>query len=240
MHILIGTIPGRWHLNILKTAVLNSPVLRLADSSKPCRGITDAIEFAIAGVLLQQDSGDWHPVAYASRKLSQAEKHYTASERETLLAVVVALTTWRIYLFQHFDIYTDNMAVTYLRTKRHFSKREARWIEFLVDYHFTINHKPGKDNVADPLSRRRDLNALDSHQDQGPHLTAIEYAVELNAEVSETVSKAYAVDKEFSRNIDKLKLSDVENLHAKYFFIQTYRDAPFPARQTPREHQIAA
>ncbi|XP_065182457.1 uncharacterized protein LOC135813166 [Sycon ciliatum] len=111
---------------------------------------------------------------------------------------IAAVEDWPVpsSVKEHFDIYTDNMAVTYLRTKRHFSKREARWIEFLVDYHFTINHKPGKDNVADPLSRRRDLNALDSHQDQGPHLTAIEYAVELNAEVSETllVFRADAAD----------------------------------------------
>ena len=110
------------------------------------------------------------------------------------------------------------MAVTYLRTKHHLSKREARWVEFLADYHFTIHHKPGKDNVADPLPRRPDLNTPDSHQDQGAHLTAIEYGVELNAEVSETVSKACAVDKEFSLILDRLKVSDVVNLHDKYFF----------------------
>ena len=132
-------------------------MLQLADVEKSFTVETDASDFAVAGVLLQQgEDMDLHPVAYCSRKLSAAERNYTAAERETL-AVVFALKCWRIYLFRHFDQMTDNMGVVYLRTKPTLTKREARWVEFLADYDFTAFHKPGKKNIADPLSRRPDL-----------------------------------------------------------------------------------
>ena len=95
----------------LKMALLNTPVLRLANVDKEFRVVTDASNFALGAVLLQQDDAQhWHPVAFASKELSAAEKSYTAAERETL-AVVYALKCWRIYLFRHFELYTDNMAV---------------------------------------------------------------------------------------------------------------------------------
>ena len=94
--------------------------------NRPFRVVTDASDFALGCVLLQELEEDaWHPVAYASRKLSAAEQNYTATERETL-AVVFALKTWRIYLFQHFEVITDNMAVVYLKTKtKHYKERGA-------------------------------------------------------------------------------------------------------------------
>ena len=56
----------------LRKALLSAPVLQLADVKKPFRVETDASDFAIAGVLLQQgEPGNlWHPVAYASWRLS--------------------------------------------------------------------------------------------------------------------------------------------------------------------------
>ena len=129
----------------LRTALLDAPVLKIADVEKPFRVETDASDFALAGVLLQkEDNGEnWQPVAYASRKLCPAEKNYTAAERETL-AVVHALKCWRVYLFNHFDVYTDNMGVVYLQTKPNLTKREARWTEFLADFNFTVQLSYGR------------------------------------------------------------------------------------------------
>ena len=54
----------------LREALLTAPVLKLADVNKPFRVMSDASDSAIGGVLLQQDEeGDWHPVAYTSRRL---------------------------------------------------------------------------------------------------------------------------------------------------------------------------
>lgn len=167
----------------LKRALLQAPVLRLANVDLPFRVDTDASDFAIAGVLLQQASDNKYgdalfPVAYASRKLSPAERNYTAAERETL-AVIYALQTWRLYLFKHFDLYTDNMGVVYLRTKPSITRREARWVEFLADYDFTIHHQSGKTNVADPLSRRPDYDC---------QINALEFSLDVNDELAKSIA----------------------------------------------------
>ena len=138
---------------LLKEALLNPPVLQLANTSQPFQVHTDASDLAIGAVLLQEDEQGQHPVAYASRKLTAAERNYTITERETL-AVVYALSTWKLYLYKHFDVFTDNQAVVYLQSKPHLSKREARWAEFLAEFHFTIRHVAGKMNPADPLTRQ--------------------------------------------------------------------------------------
>ena len=202
----------------LKHALLNAPLLRLADVNRPFRVVTDASDFALGCVLLQELEEDaWHPVAYASRKLSAAEQNYTATERETL-AVVFALKTWRIYLFQHFEVITDNMAVVYLKTKPSITKREARWVEFLADYNYTVRHRPGRENPADPLSRRPDLHESNLVENAVPRLNAIEYALAMNDDVSNTISDAYQRDKELTPIIERLKHSLRDNLHDRYYW----------------------
>ncbi|KAJ7982631.1 Retrotransposon protein, putative, Ty3-gypsy subclass [Quillaja saponaria] len=70
----------------MKLAMINDPVLALPDISKPFEVQTDASDYALGGVLLQES----HPVAYESHKLSQAEMRYTAQEKE-MLAVIHCL-----------------------------------------------------------------------------------------------------------------------------------------------------
>ena len=202
----------------LKHALLNAPLLRLADVNRPFRVVTDASHFALGCVLLQELEEDaWHPVAYASRKLSAAEQNYTATERETL-AIVFALKTWRIHLYQHFVVITDNMAVVYLKTKPSITKREARWVEFLADYDYTVRHRPGRENPADPLSRRPDLHERNLVENAVPRLNAIEYALAMNDDVSNTISDAYQRDKELTPIIERLKHSLRDNLHDRYYW----------------------
>ena len=197
----------------LRAALLSAPVLSLADVNRPFRVETDASDYALASVLLQQGSDQsWHPIAYASRKLNSAERNYTAGERETL-AVVFALKSWRVYLFKHFDLVTDSMAVVFLRTKPHLTKREARWVEFLADFDFSVSHRPGTQNVADPLSRRPDLKEV-----AGCQINALQYALELNPSVARAISSGYSGDSELAPIIQKLKQVPSHNLHDKYFW----------------------
>uniref|UniRef100_A0A1U7VXJ7 Uncharacterized protein LOC104222877 n=1 Tax=Nicotiana sylvestris TaxID=4096 RepID=A0A1U7VXJ7_NICSY len=57
----------------LKTAVTEEPDLALPDFAKTFEVHTDASDFAIGGVLMQ----DKHPIAFESHKLNETERRYT-------------------------------------------------------------------------------------------------------------------------------------------------------------------
>lgn len=85
---------------------MEEPVLALPDHTKPFEVRTDASDFAIGGVLMQEG----HPIAYESRKLNETERRYTVQEKE-MTAVVHCLRTWRHYLLgSRFVVKTDNVA----------------------------------------------------------------------------------------------------------------------------------
>jgi hypothetical protein len=126
---------------------------------------TDASEVAISAVLTQpDDEGHHHPVAYESRKLTDAEQAYPSHVLE-LLAVVHALRVFRHYLLgssaprppgtlSDFTLRTDNQAVSWLRTKREVNRFLARWLDEIEEFRFEVEHVPGRLNPADPLTRR--------------------------------------------------------------------------------------
>ena len=141
----------------LKHALTEEPVLKLPDCRQPFEVQTDASDFAIGGVLLQEG----HPIAFESRKLNDAERRYTVHERE-MLAVVHCLRTWRHYLLgSQFVVRTDNVATSYFQTQKKLSPRQARWQDFLAEFDMVLEYKPGRTNVvADALSRKAELAAL--------------------------------------------------------------------------------
>ncbi|XP_055814610.1 uncharacterized protein LOC129884317 [Solanum dulcamara] len=62
----------------LKAAVTEEPVLALLDFSKTFEMHTDASDYAIGGVLMQER----HPIAFESRKLNETEWHYFQSQKK--------------------------------------------------------------------------------------------------------------------------------------------------------------
>ncbi|OMO75693.1 reverse transcriptase [Corchorus capsularis] len=141
----------------LKKTMMTDPVLALPDIEKPLEVETDASDFALGGVLLQEG----HPVAFESRKLNEAERKYTAQEKE-LLAVVHCLRVWRHYLLgSKFVVRTDNTAVIHFLTQPKLTAKQARWQEMLAEFDYAFEHKSEKTNqVADAFSRMAELAAL--------------------------------------------------------------------------------
>lgn len=133
----------------VKIALAKAPVLRHPDFTKPFDVICDASINGVGAVLLQE----CQPIAFLSRKFGPAEYNYTTTEQE-LLAAVEALKQWRCYLEGvEFTMWTDHNPNVYMQTKATLSRREARWNELFQQYRFTWKHKPGKQNIADGLSR---------------------------------------------------------------------------------------
>src|SRR6201996_9357679 len=96
-------------------------------------------------------------MCYLSRTMAPAERNYPVHEQE-LLAIIHALREWRHYLLgSKFEIITDHRSLQYLQTQPHLSARQVRWSEFLQQFDYEINYRPGKESViADALSRRPD------------------------------------------------------------------------------------
>jgi hypothetical protein len=138
-----------------KQALLTAPVLAMPDFSQPLEieVICDASIQGIGAVLTQFG----RPIAFESRKLTPAERNWTTGDQE-LWAVIHALKTWRCYLEGvQFKVITDHNPNTHLQTQPNLSRRQARWAEYLQRFQFTWTYRPGRTNVADPLSRHPDF-----------------------------------------------------------------------------------
>jgi RNase H-like domain found in reverse transcriptase/Integrase zinc binding domain/Chromo (CHRromatin Organisation MOdifier) domain len=133
----------------LKHRLTQAPILKLPNMDEPFTVVTDASIEGAGAVLLQGG----HPVAYESKKFSPAERNYSTTEQE-MAATHYALQKWRCYLEgPDFSLITDHKPNKYFATQPLLSRRQARWNEFFQRFHFKWEWKPGKTNIADPLSR---------------------------------------------------------------------------------------
>jgi transposase InsO family protein len=139
----------------LKEALTTAPCLAMPDwkaaesGTQPFELIADASVHGIGAVLLQGG----RPIAYESRKFNSAAYNYDTGEQE-LLAIVYALQKFRCYVEgTDFRLVSDHEPLTYLDKQPRLSRKQARWYEFLRPFTYKWEHRPGRVNVADPLSR---------------------------------------------------------------------------------------
>ena len=157
------TPSAREAFNQLRQAFTEAPILRHFDPECHIRIETDASGYAIGGVLSQltsdhltSDQGQWHLVAYFSRKMIPAETRYKTHNGK-LLAIVEAFKTWRHYLEgckHEVVVLTDHNNLRRFMDTKSLSSKQVRWAQKLSRYHFQIDYCQGKANgAADALSR---------------------------------------------------------------------------------------
>ena len=73
-----------------------------------------------------------------------------------LLAVIHCLKSFRPYLLDRtFELRTDNASLQWFLQQRSLSHHQARWLNTISEFKFTVVHIPGRLNPADHLSRMR-------------------------------------------------------------------------------------
>ena len=97
--------------------------------------ITDASSFALGSVLATRIDGTLRPIAYYSRKLSDAERNYNATDRK-LLSVVDSLRHFRHCLLgREFKVKTDHKPLLwYFSLNTQLSHRQAHWQATLCEF----------------------------------------------------------------------------------------------------------
>ena len=137
----------------LKEAVTNTPPLAFLDYAKEIFIRCDSSQFGAGAVLFQFDSeGREHPVAYASRKYTLAERNYNTFQQEASVIV------WSLEKFAEFfqghpvTVQSDHRNLAWI--KRSAMPQLTRWRIRLQDFDFKIEYLPGPQQVvADGLSR---------------------------------------------------------------------------------------
>ncbi len=161
----------------LRDALTKASVLAHFDPAWPMCLETNALGFAIAGMILQQHDevhgstevtarsvkgqksagkGNWHPVALWSCSMSPAERNYVVGDQE-MLTIVMSYCHWRHYLEgtrYPVEVLTDHHNLQKLMTTKSLTGWQAHWWETLSGYNLNIVYRAGKKNPANAHSCR--------------------------------------------------------------------------------------
>jgi len=109
----------------------------------------DPINWAVGAVLQKEQERLLRVIGYTSRALTETERRYC------ITGMIFGLKHYRQYLLgRQFTIRTDHAALSYLHTAKDLIGQQARWVDLMSEYIFTIQHRAGKSHSnADALSR---------------------------------------------------------------------------------------
>lgn len=138
----------------LKKCLSKIPTLGYYDPQDRTQVIADASPVGLGAVLIQHDEKGPRVIAFGSKSLTDVEKRYCQTEKEAL-ALVWAIEHFHMYLYgKKFELVTDHKPLEVIfGTRSKPCARIERWVLRLQAYDYKVIYKPGKSNIADPLSR---------------------------------------------------------------------------------------
>ncbi|CAH2208327.1 jg24389, partial [Pararge aegeria aegeria] len=153
-------ITGSWNearqaaFNKLKASLVDISCLGYYNPKDKTTVIADASPVGLGAVLIQTNDEGSRIIAYGNKTLTECERRYCQTEKEAL-ALVWAIEHFNMFLYgKDFDLVTDHKPLeTIFGPKSKPCARIERWVLRLQCYRFNIKYSPGKNNIADPLSR---------------------------------------------------------------------------------------
>ncbi|KAF4758554.1 hypothetical protein FOZ63_031944 [Perkinsus olseni] len=143
----------------VKESLARLPLLGYPDFTRPFQLIADASDVAIGAVLEQ----DGHPLSFFSQSLTKTQRRWPVYEREAY-AIFRSLERFRNILLGYpleLVVFTDHKPLTFMETST--TPKVQRWMLSLCQYSFTVQYRPGKENVvADALSRIPSARSVES------------------------------------------------------------------------------
>ena len=125
----------------------------------------DTSKFAMGSALYQIQNGKPKLIAYASKRLSEAERNYSITELE-LCGLAINITSFSHLLKRvDFDVLVDHLALTHIIKSKveQATARIKRLLELICFYSFNLYYIKGRDMIlSDFLSRQK-------HDDSNPH-----------------------------------------------------------------------
>nr|GEV28121.1 reverse transcriptase domain-containing protein [Tanacetum cinerariifolium] len=108
---------------------------------------------------------DWNLPFELIKMMTEAQIHYTTTEKEMLVVVYAFEKFWPYLVLSKSIVYTDHSALKYFLNKQDTKPRLLRWVLLLQEFDIIILDKKGSENLAaDHLSRLENphQNVLDN------------------------------------------------------------------------------
>jgi hypothetical protein len=156
---------------LLKRTVIEASILAHFDLKKQIYIKSDSFDFVSAKVLSQMRKNDeLHLVKFFSKNLVSIECNYEIYDKE-LLTIVRCFEQWRFEsLFIKSDVsikmLIDHKNLKYFLFIKQLNRRQSKWAQFLIDFHFVLIYLFDKSNEKANSLIKRIKNVSDKKNDR--------------------------------------------------------------------------
>ena len=141
----------------IKTRLLNPPILSMPDRRGRFLLYSDTSKYATGSALYQVQDGKPKLIAYLSKRMPEAAKHYSITELE-MCGLAINITSFAHLLKRvDFNDVVDLLVITHIMKSKMESVTNItkRLLEILSSYSFNLYYIKGKDMIlSDFLSRQ--------------------------------------------------------------------------------------
>jgi hypothetical protein len=157
--------------DLLKRTIIETFILTHFDLKKQIYIKNDSSNFVFAEILSQmKKNNDLHFVIFFSKSFVSIECNYEIYDKE-LLTIMRCFEQWRSeLLFTESDVSVkmliDHKNLKYFMLIKQLNRRQSKWVQFLIDFHFIISYLFEKFNEKADFLIKRASDVSDNKNDR--------------------------------------------------------------------------